>query len=105
MARFRDYFDRPRSRGDVKRMPRPRLPPLWVLDNAEYWKQLSAAGTHSVPDLSSQAVRHRPPARTSDLSLQRELEKSWNNQHHVVFSKDNQIVQKNYRSYFDRWKD
>merc|ERR1719146_453356 len=73
MARFRDYFDRPRSRGDVKKMPRPRLPPVWVLD-------CPMPGSQSVPDLKSLPVRHRPPASTTDLSVQKEFEKSWNSQ-------------------------
>eukprot|EP00746_Dinoflagellata_sp_MGD_P011316 gnl/MRDRNA2_/MRDRNA2_123680_c0_seq1.p1 gnl/MRDRNA2_/MRDRNA2_123680_c0~~gnl/MRDRNA2_/MRDRNA2_123680_c0_seq1.p1 ORF type:complete len:177 (+),score=10.14 gnl/MRDRNA2_/MRDRNA2_123680_c0_seq1:95-625(+) len=98
MARFRDYFDRPRSRGDKPKMPRPRLPPVWVLD-------CPMQGSQSAPDIRPQAVRHRPPASIDDLTYQRELEKNWNGQHHVVYSKDNQLVQRNYRSYFDRWKD
>jgi len=51
------------------------------------------------------APKVRTPRKPPDLQSQRQWEKTWDKKHGVVFSKDNQDVQVNCRSYFDRWKD
>lgn len=49
--------------------------------------------------------RPRTPRRGDDLKKQREVEKSWDRSHSIVFSRFNEKYQGNVRSYFDRWKD
>jgi len=51
------------------------------------------------------APKVRTPRKPPDLKTQRTREKEWDKKHGVVFSKDNQDMQSNVRSYFDRWKD
>eukprot|EP00405_Crypthecodinium_cohnii_P055793 CAMPEP_0206616726 /NCGR_PEP_ID=MMETSP0325_2-20121206/59177_1 /ASSEMBLY_ACC=CAM_ASM_000347 /TAXON_ID=2866 /ORGANISM="Crypthecodinium cohnii, Strain Seligo" /LENGTH=213 /DNA_ID=CAMNT_0054138505 /DNA_START=99 /DNA_END=737 /DNA_ORIENTATION=- len=46
-----------------------------------------------------------PAMSEADINLRAELEKSWNQSHHVVFSRFNDKFQANVRSYFDRWKE
>lgn len=70
---------------------------------------ISAAQAGLVP-LDTPAVpvkkrRPRTPRRGDDLKKQREVEKSWDRSHSVVFSRFNEKYQGNVRSYFDRWKD
>merc|ERR1719428_1201826 len=92
MARFRDYFDRPRSRGDVKKMPRPRLPPIWVLDCPEGQPANSRSSSEPALHLGAKGPpRSRTPSGPGDLEVQRRLEKNWDATHAVVFSKDNSI--------------
>ncbi|CAE8598239.1 unnamed protein product [Polarella glacialis] len=62
------------------------------------------------PDLSAAAKNSAsrslmPKTRASDLKSQRFREKEWNKKHAVVFSRNNDGLQSNVRSYFDRWKD
>lgn len=50
-------------------------------------------------------VRTRTPRNVADLRNQRKKEKEWHGIHGTVFSRFNNILHPNYRSYFDRWKD
>lgn len=63
----------------------------------------------SIEDARKKAAAQQPKVRTPrkppDLKHQRHKENIWDQKHAVVFSKDNQHVQVNVRSYFDRWKD
>lgn len=69
----------------------------------------SAAGTAEpqAPGLTraQRGPKTRSPRRDADLLVQREREKEWDSKHHAVFSRANDILQPNYRSYFDRWKE
>lgn len=49
--------------------------------------------------------RVRTPRKPDDLRVQRKLEKEWDRNHAVVYSRFNQHKDANTRSYFDRWKD
>lgn len=120
----RDYFDRYRDRGDQTVVPRPRIRPVWTLecpnveeDKLTYrvfepktasFKEViwmvdengkSLGGEEGVPK------RTRSPRQNSDLKAQRSKEAEWERNHGVVYSRQNEVLQMNYRSYFDRWKD
>lgn len=120
----RDYFDRYRDKGDLPQIPRPRVRPVWTLEcpNVEEekvtyrtfqpstatWKEViwmidqngkTLGGEEGMPR------RTRSPRSNSDLKIQRDREKEWDKGHGVVYSKFNDKLQVNYRSYFDRWKD
>jgi len=45
------------------------------------------------------------PHAPGDLAFQRKRESGWDRKHTVLFSRDNDRLQVNMRSYFDRWKD
>merc|ERR1712070_335047 len=51
------------------------------------------------------APRTRTPRSSSDLKVQRSRESDWDKNHGNVYSRLNNGLQVNYRSYFDRWKD
>eukprot|EP00933_Yihiella_yeosuensis_P028009 TRINITY_DN2181_c1_g1_i7.p1 TRINITY_DN2181_c1_g1~~TRINITY_DN2181_c1_g1_i7.p1 ORF type:complete len:152 (+),score=37.62 TRINITY_DN2181_c1_g1_i7:189-644(+) len=54
---------------------------------------------------ASMAKKQRSPRRNDDLKVQRQKEQDWNKMHGNVFSKKNDVLQVNVRSYFDRWKE
>lgn len=120
----RDYFDRYRDKGDLPQIPRPSVRPVWTLEcpNVEedkhtyrvfnpatasfkevIWmideKGKTLGGEDGVPH------RTRTPRSSSDLKIQRSRETEWDKGHGVVYSRNNNKLQTNYRSYFDRWKD
>lgn len=120
----RDYFDRYRDKGDLPKIPRPRVRPVWTLecanveiDNPTY--KVFDAKTATFKEVIWQADekgktlggeigaprRTRSPRTGNDLKAQRSREKEWDRGHAMVYSRNNDGIQVNYRSYFDRWKD
>lgn len=54
---------------------------------------------------ASQRKKVKTPSLPCDLPHQRRREGRWNHKHAILFSRDNDRLQVNMRSYFDRWKD
>jgi hypothetical protein len=54
---------------------------------------------------TSTTTRARTPRRSDDIKAQRKAEADWDKGHATVYSRFNDGLQSNYRSYFDRWKD
>jgi len=106
-------------------VPRPRMRPVWNLEVPNVEKDQYKVFDHRTASFQDKkwkknadgmddtevsgkgiiAPKDRIPCSTSDLRAQRSWESEWNKEHPVVFSRFNQAIHVNYRSYFDRWKD
>lgn len=80
----------------------------WHARWKEQWQWAEAADAHEQQFMGvakGNRPKNRSPRRDPDLLVQRGREKEWDSKHHAVFSRANETLQVNYRSYFDRWKE
>jgi len=83
----------------------PRDVPAAEVKEPERGNPLLKAVQEAQKRASEQRKKVNTPSLPCDLPHQRRREGRWNRKHAILFSRDNDRLQVNMRSYFDRWKD
>lgn len=83
----------------------PRHVPAQEASEKEQGNPVMKAAEEARKAAAEQCRKVGTPHAPGDLAFQRKRESGWDRKHTVLFSRDNDRLQVNMRSYFDRWKD